>query len=328
MTVATDQAEPATRSVATGDPCLYKYTSFDTAKIVLTNGRLRWTTPPLLNDPYDMSFDLHLDIEPEEVRRIAIELFWSDYLDDSRPAPQPAFALWKQVTKAEQPDLGRAAFDALIGPIVDAAVRRATSITEMNTMLQAALQRAKILCLTETPTNMLMWSHYAQQHYGAVLRFSREGDNNGFSAARPVRYSRDMPRFGDSETMARIITGRLQDPKALSDSQIYTKAIEWSYEREWRIQFGFGRDPLSPHEDLKFGPEELTGIVLGYRMTQENRTALAELARTLNPEVVLFHARPDPRTFAMVVEPWTLEATKEQPAGSAAGDAGPLPERA
>ena len=287
------------------DPSLYKYASFETARIVLGSGRLRWTSPPLLNDPYDLSFDLHMDIDAIEVRRMAIDLLRADFQDDSRPAPQALFELWKERVKAEQPRLSRADFDRLVGPIVEASIARADSIAEMNLQLKAHLQRAKLLCLSETPTNMLMWSHYGQQHQGAVLRFSREGDDNAFSTARPVKYARQMPRFADSVAFARMITGRLQDPKQLSDSQIYTKAIEWSYEREWRIQFGFGRNPDAPFEDLRFGDEQLTGVILGYRMPDSNRIELAALALQRNSDVRLMHAKPAGREFAMVVEPWS-----------------------
>jgi hypothetical protein len=99
--------------------------SFETARIVLASGRLRWTTPPLLNDPYDLSFDLLVDGDPNTVCDLALDLLWSDYLDDCKPAPQPAFELWKKTIKAEQPDLSFAAFDALARPIVIRSLARA-----------------------------------------------------------------------------------------------------------------------------------------------------------------------------------------------------------
>src|ERR1700761_9108487 len=81
------------------DPCLYKYTSLNTAKIVLRTGRLRWTTPPLLNDPYDLSFGLYVDAEVKATTSRAIELLWGDYCDDSGPAPEARFEAWKQDLK-------------------------------------------------------------------------------------------------------------------------------------------------------------------------------------------------------------------------------------
>jgi hypothetical protein len=287
------------------DPCLYKYTSFDTAQIILSTGRLRWTTPPLLNDPYDLSFDLHLDYDHTTVRDAAVDLLWSDWRDNSRPAPQPAFEAWKRLCKEDHPALDRAEFAAMVTPIIEESIRATASLPHMQAELQSNLQRVKLLCLTETPTNILMWSHYGQQHYGAVLRFTRDGDNNAFSMARPVRYARGMPLFGDSEALARMITGRRLDAKALTDSQIYTKAIEWKYEREWRMQLGLGRDRGALHEDLPFGDELLTGVVMGCRMAEAQQIELAALARHLNPDIELFRAQPAARAFEMTVVPWT-----------------------
>jgi hypothetical protein len=38
----------------------FKYMNFETAKIVLENRTLRWTTPRTLNDLYDVQIDLRL----------------------------------------------------------------------------------------------------------------------------------------------------------------------------------------------------------------------------------------------------------------------------
>lgn len=293
----------------TAPRCLYKYMSFETARIVLASGRLRWTTPPLLNDPYDLSFDLLVDGEPDTVCGLAIDLLWSDYLDDSRPAPQPAFELWKKAIKAEQPELSFAAFAALVRPIVVRSLANAGSVADMNVDLQSQLQRTKILCLTQSPDNILMWAHYGQQHCGAVFRFDCTGDDNAFAMARPVTYCRDMPRFADAAGLARMVAGRLREARTISDSQIYTKASAWSYEREWRIQFGHGRDPGVAFEDLRYGDEQLTGVVLGCRMPSEHQAELAALARGRNPAVELFRALPAQREFRMMLEPWAVAAT-------------------
>lgn len=283
-------------------PSLYKYMSYETCRIVLTNGTLRWTTPRLLNDPYDMTFDLHVDGSPAEVRALALELLWADLQDDSRPAPLAAFEAWKPVAKRRFKTF--AAFARVAGRGVDQALRRAEAIDEMNLELQAWLQRAKILCLTETPGNMLMWSHYGQQHQGAVLRFDAVAESSMFSAAKRVVYTAEMPRLGDSHTMAGVIAGRPLDQKRLITAQVYSKALEWSYEREWRIQFGLGRSSMAPFEDLRFGEELLTGLVLGCRMPAEHREELAILARRLNPDVELLQATPDGREFKIDVTPF------------------------
>lgn len=278
-------------------PHLFKYVSLETARVVLDAGRLRWTTPPLLNDPFDLSFELGLDTDPAEVRRAALELLWADYQDGGRPAQLAAVDVWKTA----RPNLSHAQFVAELGPGIDEALDFSTGLAAMNAETQKQLRVAKLLCLTEAPDNMLMWAHYAQQHGGAVLRFSSEGEGNAFGMARAVSYTSDMPRFADESTLAGLIVGRSVDSKRLAALQCFTKAADWSYEREWRILFGRGRDPGSPFEDLPFGEEQLTGLILGFRMPEVARRELIDLAKRLNPAVEVFHARPARREFRIEV---------------------------
>jgi hypothetical protein len=290
--------------VMAGPVNLFKYMSLDTARIVLASGRLRWSTPALLNDPFDMSFDLHLDVDARRVKALALNLFWADYLDDAVEPPSPGFAVWKAARASTGVRLDRAAFDAALGPEIERRIRDPRPLQAMHEGMQANLSRAKILCLTERPDNILMWAHYGQQHVGAVMRFTLMGDNNAFQTARPVAYAPAMPRLTDDEGLARLITGRPDDPKAVAQVQIYTKADVWSYEREWRLQFGFGRDRDAAHEDLPFGDELLTGLIMGCRMPREDRVILATLAKALNPDVDLMVGRPAARVFAIELETW------------------------
>jgi hypothetical protein len=55
----------------------FKYMSRQTAKIVLANRTLRWSTPALLNDPFDVQFDLHLNnIDRQRIKTLALPKVW------------------------------------------------------------------------------------------------------------------------------------------------------------------------------------------------------------------------------------------------------------
>ncbi|MCW3847925.1 DUF2971 domain-containing protein [Sphingomonas sp. LB-2] len=265
-------------------PHFYKYSSFGTARIVLTNGRLRWTTASLLNDPFDMGFDLHMDIDASELRRLVKERF-RVLLDGGHYAR----------TKREDADLEADLDRTLDGTLASLD----QSLADMHRESRQWTEKTKILCLTVSPGNMLMWSHYAEQHSGAVLRFSTAGENNAFQTARPVTYSEEMPRFLDTAGFADMILGANIDTPATTRKQIFTKASAWSYEQEWRINFGLCRDPEAAFEDLRFGEEELDGVILGCRMPPANRLDLVALARSLNPDVEIFEAVPASRAFRM-----------------------------
>src|ERR1035437_506982 len=47
---------------------LYKYVTADTGKKILENGTLRWSTPAVLNDPFDMQFAFQLPTDMQAAR--------------------------------------------------------------------------------------------------------------------------------------------------------------------------------------------------------------------------------------------------------------------
>lgn len=269
----------------------------------METGRLRWTSPPLLNDPFDLSFDLLLDVDPDRVTAMALDLLWDDYLKGDRAPPSAGFAQWKALMAAAGQTFDRSGFDAALSADIRRLAAQTEAVERMNVGLRAYLSRAKLICLSEDPASILMWSHYAQQHQGAVLRLTREGEDNPFGEARPVVYLDDMPRLADEAGLARMISGRPDDAKVVTDRQIYTKARVWAYEKEWRIDFGFGRRIDQAVEDLPFDPALLTGLILGCRTPLADRTALVALARALNPDVEIFVTEPAARTFSIEIRP-------------------------
>jgi hypothetical protein len=87
--------------------------------------------------------------------------------------------------------------------------------------LQAEIAYRRIYCLTPFPKNTLMWSHYADSHRGICIEFDK--NNNLISKARPIKYCKEY----EALTATRIIANPLQ--------VVLTKAVDWCYEREWRI---------------------------------------------------------------------------------------------
>lgn len=86
---------------------------------------------------------------------------------------------------------------------------------------QALINQFGILSLSATPKNILMWSHYAHNHTGFCIEFTRNENNALGADAIPVNYCNS--RAGDDEDTE-------------SEGDIFTrKHTGWRYEREWRI---------------------------------------------------------------------------------------------
>ena len=90
-----------------------------------------------------------------------------------------------------------------------------------------------ILCLTERPNDILMWSHYAENHMGFVIGFDTEKTDffkhkihepGEIGELRKVNYSKKRPAV------------RVPYTEESPDVDIFfTKNEDWHYQDEWRI---------------------------------------------------------------------------------------------
>jgi len=88
------------------------------------------------------------------------------------------------------------------------------------------------------------------------------------------------------------------DVPEMMDRLIYTKAIDWAYEKEWRVCAGDGRS-VSSYEDWLFSPEELDAVYLGCCMPEEERTEFARLVVERYPHAGIFQAEKAEREFRL-----------------------------
>jgi hypothetical protein len=132
-----------------------------------------------------------------------------------------------------------------------------------------------VLCLAESQSDILMWSHYGNGHSGVCLAF--DTGNVFFHEASRVIYQADYPAisfgwFSEKMTDALGVNGNEKKgaaQMAIDRSLFLTKAEHWKYEAEWRIAKKFPR-PLEDHENGMFFPfpeDSLVGVVIGANAT-------------------------------------------------------------
>jgi len=127
-----------------------------------------------------------------------------------------------------------------------------------------------ILSLTEKADDILMWSHYADQHKGIVIEYDipdkkhhllKDGDfnfieNEAISIIHKVDYSGD-PVYYSVSTDKEVEYGKV----------ITRKTKQWSYESEYRIII-HDVDKRSDGILLKSGPKIVTAVYFGMRVTR------------------------------------------------------------
>lgn len=153
------------------------------------------------------------------------------------------------------------------------------SMEELRQMWRDWLPQFRILCLTESPAHAAMWYHYADQYRGVVLELRCDDElDSAWLLARPVTYPTLKPAVYTADGWAELLTTiRPLAIENLLNVATYTKAPDWSYEKEWRIT-SFSRPPESGlFTDYRLDPREVAGVYLGPNISTPDRERILAL---------------------------------------------------
>ena len=139
----------------------------------------------------------------------------------------------------------RRAFYATIGNIYSHSPSLLSMLIEKKTIEEQSIKERKsqntlptqggILCFSEIPDNLLMWSHYASEHQGIVIEI---GSSHFFDQQLPDTkegFIVHRTRYRDSRVEDQPI-GIFEHLFRIPHDTMATKSTHWSYEQEWRIE--------------------------------------------------------------------------------------------
>ncbi|WP_370978406.1 DUF2971 domain-containing protein [Agaribacterium sp. ZY112] len=259
---------------------LYKYTTASTANIVLESGRLRWSNPSQFNDLHEFKimpvFSPGLDQDWDSYLLAIVDIAYSTNSPDvSALSPHTLLllALLKQLksTVTSKQEL----FNVI-------HMNCPSDNSAMEGLLRNFTESIKneysrVFCLTSSPTNELMWAHYASSHTGCVLGFKHLEDmGTPFAAAKPVKYSEGNPVIGTGKDF--LLYGETRELRQKTIEAIfYTKQISWAYENEWRVITWRYNELGKDFGDYKFYSEELESVTFGARIESHEKRAIINI---------------------------------------------------
>lgn len=263
-----NSSKPISPSGAPEPPDLvYSYRTIDDKLRDTLIKKQIWLSNPLsFNDPFDCNLAIQEDCTPEEaIKAVEATLKLGSYSSEFKRRARAAASEGK-----------------IINPEVCAKSWR-------NTM-----RATGVACFSATPTNTLMWSHYAAKHQGVCLGF--KGLARRFGLQR-VEYCRTMPRV-------KIVDMMPSPSLDLMNKLLLTKSRDWSYEKEWRFVKGekqYSSD-TDPERAERFYPEELQKVIFGCRVAQERRHEIMLLLKDWLPLIQFYEAKTHPSRFAVQLQ--------------------------
>ena len=138
-----------------------------------------------------------------------------------------------------------------------------------------------IECFTQSPTDILMWSYYADKHTGVCVEydFSKLFISCANSFLFPVSYSEKRPLL-DIQNLYDPVTQQVRNDRIVEAfpsvmKSWITKSKEWEREKEWRlITF-----PIKSDSERLVKLPIASRIITGINITDENYQLVADIAK-------------------------------------------------
>lgn len=264
----------------------YKYAPPDTALAVLSTGTLRWSNPKLFNDPLELQ--RFARFEPGAVESIPAYMEMliraaagEVVLHGERLTPHST-----QLLQMFRKMLDMGATPPQLIAKVPLQPHGADAHLESKMREYLNLDNARILCLSETPTNNAMWANYAGNAKGCVLGV-RSLDDSAWLEAKQVRYLNTIPRLGSG--LDYHLYGHSPEMlDAALEAFCYTKLEDWGYEREWRIVTWANAGEVGQYSDYPFDREELESVTFGAWIEPKTEQHVRALVRCFYPHCQLY----------------------------------------
>jgi len=236
---------------------VYKYRDWknDFHKRLLVNNEIYLSSPKDFNDPFDCRITENYNLfTPEEEENYINELLISGF-------PK---------TEAEGLDF-------------ISVVKRVENLLRDKERLQATIESERgyyqdhcyaIFSCSKLWNNILMWSHYSQQHTGFCVGFFKDKLLNSglFGKVGDVVYRTDYP-----EIKPRVAQ---KDKQMMINSflETHSKAKNWEYEKEVRFMANHFPKELS-HEDriISIPDHYFAEVILGINISEEDRNEIVEI---------------------------------------------------
>ena len=272
-------------------PSFFKYYTAESAIKTLLETTQKWSSPKLFNDPFDNQFNFQFEEPTESVARQQTDELLN-IIASREPIRDGQFG-----TKTDEVRMLQRIF-LKNQPNISTQDREYVSQGVMegmhNQIIHEILSDTSIFCVSETNDNILMWSHYTDNHTGAVIEFHAQLEDSAFLVAQRVRYESTIPVI----TLEMVNERRADE---LFDMVTLTKSTDWEYEKEWRVVTTM-HDKSRDYEILRFPPEEVAAVYLGCRITDECKREIIEIVKDKYPDAKIYQAHKHEREFSLVFE--------------------------
>ena len=168
---------------------------------------------------------------------------------------------------------------------------------------------SSVLCLAKKRNSIPMFSYYADRHCGIAIEFSFSDQEVpcGFTSQPTMPGGKPYDGkvvFRDVEyppAFPELNYHRIRNSDRLVRHLLFTKSLEWSHEKEFRI---FRRG--IPKSAVSFDPKLLTGVIFGCKTESADIGLVKSWLKGWPSDVILSKAEPATDKFELLVNDFDI----------------------
>jgi len=261
---------------------LYKYRSWQENENIpeeekfqkrsLTHTEVFFASPTKLNDPFDLNIPKRYDLLSEDQITILT------YYHFLRIYPEKSAKELCRLAKEKQ---SRISNERKLNATID-------SIKNLK-------NRHGILSLSQDYKNIIMWTHYANNHKGFCVGYNVKKlidfikSKTDEYALSPIAYSHNMPVIIPPLSLGSRFDNIVR--------RLTTKSFEWSYEKEFRLIIH------EPDKCFQVPHKTIEEIIIGCNATPETEDDIFKLWKNKYPKSKLFKAKTDANKYKILLNP-------------------------
>jgi hypothetical protein len=290
----------------------FKYTNTSTTKLILQNLSLRWSSPILFNDIEECQFVPFTKELHQKALEKYIEILTQFAKGNDVNYDYDKFShITKLLISAFKLSIKQGSFNT------ENFVETMLGITsnpeeEYRNYINTALIKVfRILCVTNTYDNNLMWAHYGDQNYGCIIELEsvfiekprglKEGLVNYNENLNPNSNPLDMLLYGETEEVRDLM---IRDV-------MFSKRTNWGYENEYRFMFAESFGSITSETDMqtrkskisvkhqtdslntyvKIKSNSIKSIIFGVRTDEKDIAEITDIIQSLNYTFKLYQMK-------------------------------------
>ncbi|MBN1972559.1 MAG: DUF2971 domain-containing protein [Sedimentisphaerales bacterium] len=274
------------RSIPNRPETYFKYLTAEVAKIILVNHTLRWSSPLLFDDIFDVKRDFDFGFDIEELKEPIVNEIKNLLSVENIPdlSSRPLVDWFIQTLRRQDCD-NKHKIILKLPQLIDKGIHHAknNSYEMIKKQWSEFIPQFRILCLSAVNDNLCMWAHYSDSHKGVVLEFqSINYLDSPWLIAQPIVYQDSPPILATKQEWIKSITGQKllkYDEPQFWEPYIITKKIDWEYQKEWRVVDFCDKGETGLFSDYGFDPRELRSVYLGCDISEKDVKDITSLLK-------------------------------------------------